>query len=883
MGGGSSSPAPVQQNVNNTQIPDYLAPYASNMLNATQAQIFNPDMTTFKAYQPYSTNPSDYFAAFSPMQQQAQSTVANLQTPDQFNQASNLAGTAGQGALNTVGQAGMYGGMANRAGQQGANLSNMYGGLGSQAGQQAANLSNMYGGQGAQTGQQYAGLSADAGQQGANLGNQFAGQSSMYGGMGAMQGQQGANIGQQLGQMSTDPNAVQSYMNPYIQSSLNPQLQLLGQQTGIQSAGEQAAATRSGAFGGSREALQNSLVQQGGNLAAQQAIGQGYNTAFNNAQQQMNAANAAALTGNQQALSGYGMGLQGANQAGNMALQGNQQALSGYGQAASQALQGLGMGLQGAGQAGSQAMQGYGMGLQGANQAANLGIQGAQAGLAGVGAQQAGYGQAGTAGTNLANIGNMQLGATENIANLQNQVGGQQTQAQQNIINQAVQNYATAQQYPFMQLGVMNAMLRGLPTQQTSTTMYQAPPSTVSQLGGLGLAGLGGLGMYNAATGSKRGGKVKAMATGGAVPMTMMNDQQLQQVQQSQASSPMAKMYAQGLDQMHGYIHNNPEASKVMSQPLPSGGMPPPDQMSTAPQTRTGVAAIGTGDMTKMAGGGILAFGSGKEVPPADDQWMSDLLKSQLTDAFSGKNTVAEAYKPLAEEQKADLAQQRAMVLPEFAFRTGIGMMSGAGDRTGSPFQNFVSGLGTSALGAESGMQKSLADINAAKKLMQQGTISAATADQARRDTLLGQLNQAYTGSQNVKAQLANARAIKEAGYASAGAARDVGMYNAAAKAYEDAVLKARTILQNGEMKTTFEVHPEQLDAAAGALAYQYTPQKSREILGLKPPVIPTATPNPAPAPTTNNPFSNYFLGQNPNPNVVPFSSLPQNPILMPK
>jgi len=364
------------------------------------------------------------------------------------------------------------------------------------------------------------------------------------------------------------------------------------------------------------------------------------------------------------------------------------------------------------------------------------------------------------------------------------------------------------------------------------------------------------LGMYNAATGAghKRGGKITSMATGGAVPMTMMSDQQLQQVQQSPVSSPMAQMYAQGLDQLHGYIHNNPEAGKIMAQPLPgapSGGMPPPQQMAEAPQNRSGVAAIGTGDMTRMAGGGILAFAKGETVPPADDQWMSDLLKAQLTDAFSGKNTVAEAYKPLAEEQKADLAQQRAMILPEFAFRTGTSMMSGAGDRTGSPFQNFVSGLGTSALGAEAGMQKSLADINASKKLMQQGTISAATADQARRDALLGQLNQAYTGSQNVKAQLANARAIKEAGIASAGATRDVGMYNSAAKAYEDAVLKARTILQNGEMKTTFEVHPEQLDAAAGALAYQYTPQKSREILGLKPPVDLT------PPPTQTSPIVN--------------------------
>ena len=94
--GGSSSPAPVQQNVNNTQIPDYLAPYASNMLNATQAQIFqtnpdgSPNYSSFKPYQPYSSNPSDYFADFSPMQKQAQSTVANLQNPSQYGQAMNI-------------------------------------------------------------------------------------------------------------------------------------------------------------------------------------------------------------------------------------------------------------------------------------------------------------------------------------------------------------------------------------------------------------------------------------------------------------------------------------------------------------------------------------------------------------------------------------------------------------------------------------------------------------------------------------------------------------------------------------------------------------------------------------------------------------------------
>ena len=693
--GGSSSPAPVQQNVNNTQIPDYLAPYASNMLNATQAQIFNPttnpDGTTsyssFKPYQPYSTNPSDYFAAFSPMQQQAQSTVANLQNPNQYNQA---IGVTGQDIM----KSGMVG---NRMGQ---------------------------------------------------AGNQYA-------------------------QQATDPNSIAAYMNPYLQQSLAPQLQLLGQQTGMQTAGEQAAATSAGAFGGSREALANSLQQQQGNLAAQQAIGQGYNQAFGNAQQ----------------------------------------------------------------------AQQFG---------ANLGLQGQQAQLGAMQGQLGAYGQQMGAANQLANLGGQQLTSQENIANLQNQVGGQQTQAQQNIINQAVQNYATAQQYPYMQLGVMNAMLRGLPTQQSSTTMYQAPPSTASQVGGLGLAGLGAYGMYNAAT-KKRGGKITSMATGGAVPMAMMSDQQLQQIQQSPASSPMAQMYAHGLDQLHGYIHNNPEAGKIMAQPLPgapSGGMPPPQQMEEAPQNRSGVAAIGTGDMTKMAGGGILAFAAGGDKGnllsdvDADEKMFRDYLTNNLAELQSGKGSVTEAYKPLAEQQKADLAQQKEMILPEFAFRTGASMMSGAGDRTGSPFQNFVSGLGTSALGAEAGMQKSLADINAAKKLMQTGTLEAAKQDQARRDAagvvaaqMLGNINAKKVGMASAEAQREMAAATRGAGIASANAIKEATLTEKGQQAFAGLVEKYMASLGNNEVKKyNYQANPMQLKADAYNFAYMDLAPTYRDKLGLPSP-----------------------------------------------
>jgi len=108
---------------------------------------------------------------------------------------------------------------------------------------------------------------------------------------------------------------------------------------------------------------------------------------------------------------------------------------------------------------------------------ANLGIQGLQA------ANQA----AGTLGT----LGQNQFGQEQAAIGLQNQLGTQQQTLEQNKINQAIQNYATGQQWGMQQLSNMNAMLRGLPLQTTSTQTYQAAPSTVSQLAGLGTAAYG--------------------------------------------------------------------------------------------------------------------------------------------------------------------------------------------------------------------------------------------------------------------------------------------------------------------------------------------------------------------------------------------------------
>ena len=94
----------------------------------------------------------------------------------------------------------------------------------------------------------------------------------------------------------------------------------------------------------------------------------------------------------------------------------------------------------------------------------------------------------------------------------------QQAQEQQKI-NQQIQDYATAQQYPQQQLAFMNAMIRGLPLQTSTTQGYQAPPSAVSQLGGLGTTALAGYKLAN----MKKGGKVKKMAKGGLVNLSLYN------------------------------------------------------------------------------------------------------------------------------------------------------------------------------------------------------------------------------------------------------------------------------------------------------------------------------------------------------------------------
>ena len=583
-GGGGSAPAqaaaPTQTNVMNTNIPEYAQPYVENMLNAAQAQIYKPDMTGFNEYTPYSNDPTKYVAGFSPLQQQAQSAAANLQTPGSYGAAQGITG---------------YG-----------------------------------------------------------IGNAL--------GMGANATPQGFQ--QQVG----------GYMNPYIQSALNPALAEIQRQYDITGTQQQGAATRAGAFGGSRGAIMDAENQRNKNMAMNQIIGQGYNQAFGAAQNQYN--------------QNQGFGLQ-ANQAA----------------------------------------------MQNANQ--------------------------------LAGLGGQELAAKQSILGTQAQQGALEQQNQQNVINQAVQNYATAQQYPFLQLGMLNSMLRGLPMQQSSTQMYQAAPSQMSQLAGLGTAGLGAAAMYNAAT--KADGGVIKMATGGAVPMKMYSDDQLARVPQSPVSTPIDNMYAQGLMQERAYNRSNPQAA-----PQVSGLMQPGLSMPQDLPQQAGLASAPTGDMTQMASGGIASFADGEDVPAAKTPTMADVIK-QFTDKkgnvdygkagvalMSMENTAPKQRAIEKEELKKSIAEQKGMIIPSALTRFGLNMMNAPAGQAGGEFSQLASNVGRSGIAALGPFERENSAILGLKRELAQMDSKGIAADNKERLEKAGELIKIQANLDMKNAQLAAANASRE-------------------------------------------------------------------------------------------------------------------------
>lgn len=333
-------------------------------------------------------------AGLSGLEQQVGQQIGQMQTPGQFGVGSGFSGQAGQGQLGTVGQAANYGQMGAGFGTAGLGI-----------GQQAAGLAGL----------------------GVNL------------------GMQGAGAGQNYMQMATSPGAQQSFMSPYMQNVVDFQKDQAIRDYNIASQGRNYQAAKSGAFGGSRQAVaegeaNRALMNQLGGIQAT-----GTQKAFEDAQRQMQ----------------FGSTL---------------------------GLQGLQTGLQGLGAA----QQAYQTGLQGTAQ----GMQGAQIGLQGVGAQQAGFTGANQAAATLGQLGTQQQAADMQRLQAMSAQGATERGIDQQSLDARYADLMNRINYPTEQIGGMANILRGVPTTQgsQSTVTTAPPPSFASQLAGVGLSGLS---LYN--------------------------------------------------------------------------------------------------------------------------------------------------------------------------------------------------------------------------------------------------------------------------------------------------------------------------------------------------------------------------------------------------
>jgi hypothetical protein len=115
-----------------------------------------------------------------------------------------------------------------------------------------------------------------------------------------------------------------------------------------------------------------------------------------------------------------------------------------------------------------------------------------------------------------------QLGQTQYSQQMGINAAQQQAGAQQQSLDQQKQNaqYALQQQqlnFPYQQLQYMSGLLHGLPGTATTTSMYQAPPTTANTLMA---AGLGAYGLSKMAEGGTVGEKPVQKFAAGGMPMT---------------------------------------------------------------------------------------------------------------------------------------------------------------------------------------------------------------------------------------------------------------------------------------------------------------------------------------------------------------------------
>ena len=352
-----------------------------------------------------------------------------------------------------------------------------------------------------------------------------------------------------------------------------------------------------------------------------------------------------------------------------------------------------------------------------------------------------GYNQAAQAGATLGQLGQTQFGQQQAINAAQQQVGAiQQAQAQQGL-DLSYQDFLKQRNYPYQQLAFMSDMTRGIPLSQSAQQIYTAPPSAVSQLGGLGMSALGIYGMSGGFRGGgmAKGGPVKmaqgglAYATGGDIK-TMTTDQ-LEALLENPGLSPLEVDMVEQQLMLRRRMAMNPQTDEIM-----------------APALRSGIASIATGDMVpeEMAGGGIVAFKEGGKSEEDYRTFLENQVRKSIENQMSGEAFSRSAKDKATIEQ--DLKERKENRFYETLARIGAGTAAGTS-------QYGLSNLGA---GLNEGVKyygQALDKDSANQLKLLEAQLYADKSEDARRASLTGQMTTSLGQLYGRDATLAAARA----------------------------------------------------------------------------------------------------------------------------
>ena len=357
--------------------------------------------------------------------------------------------------------------------------------------------------------------------------------------------------------------------------------------------------------------------------------------------------------------------------------------------------------------------------------------------------QLAGYGMANQAAGQLGNLGQNQYQQNMGINALQAQYGGQQQALAQQGLTQAYSDFQNQQNYPYKQLGFMSDLIRGLPLGQQSTkSVYEAPPSAAQTIGTLGLGAYGINQMFKA-----EGGTVKSMAgggLGGEVPGGSVLSREFKEEAVGNIPTDRGLQAAAMGAQARGDLETQLAAQNEMSEDAAirrgiSGQVP--NQFAD--------------NMTRHANGGIVAFALGGGTSYEDYQ--KRLSDFQFKDAPTPEDTIAgigkfqtgleKAYgpsqlDPYVEQVKADRAANKEKSTDDakarMAFAAAEALSSG-------PSFRHVVGKTVGAAGKEGAA--AMKEYKEADRLDRQAEIALVGANQARKDGMTGKAAELNTAN----------------------------------------------------------------------------------------------------------------------------------------